>query len=90
LPVGRLDLLQDDDVALTHDDELSTRLEAELFANVLGNDDLAFGRELGGRARINPDFYRSMTVYEPPIAPEVFDLCPLKTHCAKWLLTNRQ
>jgi alpha-beta hydrolase superfamily lysophospholipase len=32
---------------------------------------------LVGRARINLDFYRSMTVYEPPIAPEAFDVCPL-------------
>lgn len=32
---------------------------------------------LVGGARINLDFYRSMTVYEGPIAPEAFDLCPL-------------
>ena len=32
---------------------------------------------LVGRARINLDFYRSMIVYEPPIAPEAFDVCPL-------------
>ena len=32
---------------------------------------------LVGGARINLEFYRSMMVYEPPIAPENFDLCPL-------------
>lgn len=32
---------------------------------------------LVGRARINLDFYRSMTVYKSPIAPEAFDVCPL-------------
>ncbi len=32
---------------------------------------------LVGRARINLDFYRSMIAYEPPIAPEEFDVCPL-------------
>ena len=45
-------------------------------------NDPAFSRifvedPLVGEARINLDFYRSMTVYEPPIAPEAFDLCPL-------------
>ncbi len=45
-------------------------------------NDPAFSRifiddPLVGRARINLDFYRSMTVYEPPIAPEAFDVCPL-------------
>lgn len=32
---------------------------------------------LVGRARINLGFYHSMTVYDPPIAPEAFDVCPL-------------
>lgn len=32
---------------------------------------------LVGRARINLNFYRSMIVYEPSIAPEAFDVCPL-------------
>ena len=32
---------------------------------------------LVGRARINLGFYHSMIVYEPPIAPEAFDVCPL-------------
>ncbi len=32
---------------------------------------------LVGEARINLEFYRSLMVYEPPIAPEDFDLCPL-------------
>ena len=32
---------------------------------------------LVGRARINLDFYRSMLVYQPPVAPEAFDVCPL-------------
>ena len=32
---------------------------------------------LVGGARINLEFYRSLMVYEPPIAPEAFDLCPL-------------
>lgn len=32
---------------------------------------------LVGRARINLDFYRSMITYDPPIAPEAFDVCPL-------------
>ena len=32
---------------------------------------------LVGEARINLDFYRSMMIYEPPIAPEAFDQCPL-------------
>ena len=45
-------------------------------------NDPAFSRifiddPLVGRARINLDFYRSMTVYEPPIPPEEFDVCPL-------------
>ena len=45
-------------------------------------NDPAFSRifiedPLVGQARINLDFYRSMTVYEPPIAPEAFDQCPL-------------
>jgi alpha-beta hydrolase superfamily lysophospholipase len=45
-------------------------------------NDPAFSRifiedPLVGEARINLDFYRSMTVYQPPIAPEAFDLCPL-------------
>jgi alpha-beta hydrolase superfamily lysophospholipase len=32
---------------------------------------------LVGEACINLEFYRSLMVYEPPIAPEDFDLCPL-------------
>ncbi len=45
-------------------------------------NDPAFSRifiddPLVGRARINLGFYRSMTVYEPPITPEEFDVCPL-------------
>ncbi|NIN10562.1 MAG: hypothetical protein GTN62_13010 [Gemmatimonadales bacterium] len=45
-------------------------------------NDPAFSRifiddPLVGRARINLGFYRSMTVYEPPITPEAFDVCPL-------------
>ena len=45
-------------------------------------NDPAFSRlfiddPLVGGALINLKFYRSMTVYEPPIAPEEFDLCPL-------------
>ena len=32
---------------------------------------------LVGQAHINLDFYRSMVVYDPPIAPEAFDVCPL-------------
>ncbi|MGI9421632.1 MAG: alpha/beta hydrolase [Hyphomicrobiaceae bacterium] len=32
---------------------------------------------LVGGARINLDFYRSLMIYDPPIAPESFDLCPL-------------
>lgn len=45
-------------------------------------NDPAFSRifiddPLVGRARINLDFYRSMTVYESPVAPEQFAVCPL-------------
>ena len=45
-------------------------------------NDPAFSRifiedPLVGEARINLEFYRSLMVYEPPIAPEDFDLCPL-------------
>lgn len=45
-------------------------------------NDPAFSRifiedPLVGGARINMDFYRSLALYEPPVAPEVFDLCPL-------------
>lgn len=32
---------------------------------------------LVGRACINLEFYRSMVLYDPPITPEAFDLCPL-------------
>ncbi|MGI9428814.1 MAG: alpha/beta hydrolase, partial [Bythopirellula sp.] len=32
---------------------------------------------LVGGARINLGFYRSLTNYDPPIAPEDFDVCPL-------------
>ena len=41
------------------------------FSQIFINDPLA------GRARINLGFYRSMTVYDPPIEPEAFDVCPL-------------
>jgi pimeloyl-ACP methyl ester carboxylesterase len=45
-------------------------------------NDPAFSRifiddPLVGRASINLDFYRSMTVYEPSVLPEDFDICPL-------------
>ena len=45
-------------------------------------NDPAFSRlfiedPLVGEARINLEFYRSLMTYEPPIAPEAFDLCPL-------------
>jgi len=41
-PIGRLDLLQDDDDVLTHHDGLSTRLEPEFPTGFLWNADLAF------------------------------------------------
>ena len=45
-------------------------------------NDPAFSRlfiedPLVGGARINLDFYRSMSTYDPPIAPEAFDVCPV-------------
>lgn len=45
-------------------------------------NDPAFSRvfvedPLVGGARVTIGFYRSMASYDPPIAPEVFDLCPL-------------
>jgi alpha-beta hydrolase superfamily lysophospholipase len=45
-------------------------------------NDPAFSRifiedPLLGEARINLEFYRSTMVYEPPVTPEKFDLCPL-------------
>jgi len=45
-------------------------------------NDPAFSRifiedPLVGGARINLEFYRSMTAYDLPIAPEEFDLCPV-------------
>jgi alpha-beta hydrolase superfamily lysophospholipase len=45
-------------------------------------NDPAFSRifiedPLVGGAHINLNFYRSLMVYEPPIVPEEFDLCPL-------------
>ncbi|MDJ0824187.1 MAG: alpha/beta hydrolase [Rhodobacter sp.] len=35
------------------------------------------GDPLVGGARVKIGFYRSMASYDPPIAPEAFDLCPL-------------
>ena len=41
------------------------------FSRVFVNDPLV------GGARVKIGFYRSMAKYDPPIAPEAFDLCPL-------------
>ena len=45
-------------------------------------NDSAFSRifiedPLVGGAHINLNFYRTLMTYDPPIAPEAFDLCPL-------------
>jgi hypothetical protein len=42
----RLDGFQDYDVAVSYDNELGSSLQPEALADLLGDDDLAFGREL--------------------------------------------
>ena len=42
-----------------------------VFSRVFIDDPLV------GGARINLGFYRSLTVYEPPVAPQDFQVCPL-------------
>ncbi len=43
-----MDGFENNDIVFAHDDKPSTRLQAELLAQRLGDDDLPFGGHAGG------------------------------------------